>query len=139
MALFSKPCCSISKMDSILQNSILHFSYRNHIISDMFQYIGGFSLKLASNATTFKEFNNFCKELLHWRMVFFMQIHFTRDVCGFIFLRYFLGTCCINCCGFKMHILKMLLMFQTMPHFLQRVVTLRNGVLYAKSFYKCSL
>ena len=26
-----------------------------------------------------------------------------------------------------------------MPHFLQRAATLRNGVLYAKPFYKCSL
>ena len=42
----------------------------------------------------------------------------------------------INWCLFKMHLSSMLLIFETMPHFLQRVLTLRNGILYAKSFCK---
>ena len=62
--------------------------------------MGSNATHLLKNATMFAK--GCC---IHGGMVFFMQSHFTS-------------------CLFKMHIFLMLLIFQTMPHFLQRVATL---------------
>ena len=52
MALFPKPCCSNSRIDSIFQNSMLHFpTWMLWFLTAFSTCIGGFSLKLGSNAT----------------------------------------------------------------------------------------
>ena len=107
MALFSKPCCSNSRIDSILQNSILHFpTGMLGFLKSCSTYIGGFSLKLGSNATHLsKNATMFAKGCcIHGGMVFLMQSHFTSDVCMFMFLHFFIEN--INLCLFKMHMSK---------------------------------
>ena len=66
----SKPCCGNSRIDSILQNSMLHFpTGLLCLLKSSSTYIGGFPLKLGSNAThLWKERINVCKRLWHtWR------------------------------------------------------------------------
>ena len=97
------------------------------MILDLIQYIyyiGGFSLKLGSNATRLSKNATF----------FFKGLSYilrNSGLCAKSFYKYCLVTYCsvinpqriycMNWCLFKLHIFKILLIFQTM-NFLQRVV-----------------
>ena len=86
MALFPKPCCGNSRIDSILQNSMLHFpTGLLCLLKSSSTYIGGFSLKLGSNAThLWKNASTFAKGCgIHGGMAFFMHSHFTSNLCIF--------------------------------------------------------
>ena len=92
IALFSKQCCSNLKRDSILQNSILHFPTGMLWFLKWFStYIGGFSLKLESNATHLSKNATIVAKgcCIHWGIVFFVQSHFTSRVCKFVFPSWF--------------------------------------------------
>ena len=53
---------------------------------------------------SFTQCHTFCKRLLHWGMVSFMQNHFTSAVCKLFFLRHWSKTYYMNWCLFGMHI-----------------------------------
>jgi hypothetical protein len=121
------------------------FSYRNAMISEMFQCIhrrvlpeiGKYNnaTHLSKNATIFAK--GCC---IHWGIVVCVQSHFTSIVWLLIVRSLIHGEyiawigACLNCTFLKYY-----LSFKQWTFCRELLHTLRNGVLYAKSFYPCCL
>ena len=71
--------------------------------------------------------------------MFFMQSHFTSDVCMLMFLHYLERTYCINWCLFKRHISFNATYRSNSATLFAKGCYIENCIRSAKSFYKCSL
>ena len=127
-----------------MQNIILHFPRGMLWFLTWFTtYIGGFSLKLAGNATHLSKNATFFAKgcCIYWGIVVRVQSHFTSIVCLFNVLSFiysehivWIGVCS-NCIFFKCD-----LSFNQWSHFLQRVVAyIEEWCSFCKVILQCCL
>ena len=127
-----------------MQNIILHFPRGMLWFLTWFTtYIGGFSLKLAGNATHLSKNATFFAKgcCIYWGIVVRVQSHFTSIVCLFNVLSFIYSEhivwigACSNCIFFKCD-----LSVNQWSHFLQRVVAyIEEWCSFCKVILQCCL